>query len=330
MLTACGSDSQTASPGVGTLSVALSVEQNLHAPDGSSLDIPVPVLPESATTSLTVTDATGTYSHTWESFDTFPQDEDYFAGDYDVRATWSAGMAEGFDSPTFAGSEMVHVAEGDHSICTVNLEMTNSAVSVSFGPDADADNRLLSIDFVSPSGMRHSVEPGEERLLCLVPGRSRLYATLSVAGREESLSLSIGTTAFCTPPPSMPSRHPPKGASSESRGLTSTIASALTTSIISPLPSSPHRRCLSLRFRFPKANPPQAPAPSASQQGRRPSPTSSSPPPRHPFHSIPAIPKTQTCSTSPTGSARRLPILDSIPRSRPRVAPSTSSRFLRS
>lgn len=199
MLTSCGSDSQSASPGVGSLSVALSVRQHLYAPDGSRLETLIPVIPESASTSLTVSDATGAYSHTWSSFDSFPQGEDYFTGDYSVSARWGTPQAEGFDNPSFEGSEMVHISEGEHTLSTVILEMMNSAVRVDFGSTAHGSRTLLSIDFVSPSGMRHTFRPGEERMLCLVAGESEIYATLGVNGEDTPLCLSIGHTGLLKP-----------------------------------------------------------------------------------------------------------------------------------
>ena len=68
----------------------MKLNPQLKTPSGSPIDGIILTPPDDVT--VTMTDESGKYSHTWESFEDFPQGEQYFAGRYDITAFYGSEL----------------------------------------------------------------------------------------------------------------------------------------------------------------------------------------------------------------------------------------------
>lgn len=197
LLCACSSDSGAQFGAVGTLSLNLEAQIFMLNPDGSTSDVRVPGAPESDRTAVTMMSAGGEYTHSWPAFDDFPQDDDYIAGSYLLRAACGNPDDEGFDTPVFAGETTAVITEGSRTDASLTLGMINTGVITRFGTLADGGVTLTSLGFLTPGGKYHPYTPDTEGMLCLRCGDATIYATLTDGDR--SLSLSLGKASLPLP-----------------------------------------------------------------------------------------------------------------------------------
>lgn len=187
-LIACSSDSATELMGIGRLELSLEDESGAPAPYSVN---PMDVC-------LTLSTADGTYSHTWNGFDRFPQGEQYFAGSYVATAFSGDSLAEGYDFPAFQGKAVFEVVDGQLTEATIPMKL---AVALFEGGDWVSECAGFEIDKIelhTPSGAYHVVEreAPSGSFLCLRPGATQLYTSL-LTPEGQSVRLRVAEMVTC-------------------------------------------------------------------------------------------------------------------------------------
>lgn len=197
---ACSSDVSTQLKGVGTLTVTVHSDTRLLQPGGEVSASECPVYPESEKIILTMEDATGAYSHTWESIVDFTQNQSYFAGTYTLSATCGDPVNEGFDTPAFAGSTMIEVTEDQRADASISLSPVSAFFRVSYSDETLAAYPGISLTLHSATGAYIPVIPGEKRFLCLNPSVTEVILDIPLpegnAKRIMALELSSEPTTL--------------------------------------------------------------------------------------------------------------------------------------
>lgn len=194
-LTSCSDDASTTSNGAGMLSLDLTVETSLHDPvTGAELDLKAPYSPDGV--SLSMTSATGSYSHTWASLSSFPLRQHYFSGDYTLEAFTPGPQTEGFEKPVYRGLARTHVSPDRLQTCPLTVSLVSSAVTVTFDPSlAQSVGEVTAIFHTDGAGEYHSFTPGETRTLYLTPSATTLYLDVTLAdGRATRFPAMTFTT----------------------------------------------------------------------------------------------------------------------------------------
>ena len=109
--TACSDDKDIANNTTGTLSLSVEVDNTLHYPDGSTVESVMAYRPADSEIAVRMQALFGNYSHTWESFDDFPEAQRYFVGEYQIDATYGYSL-EGYNMPDYRGRIMPEVLAG--------------------------------------------------------------------------------------------------------------------------------------------------------------------------------------------------------------------------
>ncbi len=180
----CSSDGSAGLTGIGTLTVSIKSDNRLRLPSGELSEIECGVNPEISGISLTMSDMNGGYTHTWESFDQFPQDESYFAGTYILDVSGAGPVKEGFDNPSFSGSSEVVIKENERTDAVVEIAPSSAFISITFDPS-------LTTAYPSAKAIAHALGrtyftylPDESRMLCLNPSSAEILLSLDIDGKD--------------------------------------------------------------------------------------------------------------------------------------------------
>ncbi len=196
----CSSDDSTGNTGIGTLTLSVACEPSLLLPSGEPSGEICSVQPETTDISITMSDINGTYKHTWESFDRFPQQESYYAGAYTLSLSAGNPADEGFDRPAYAGKGETTVTVGERTDASVTLTPASAFLTVNFDESFTLAYPSAHAIAHSEGGEYHTFDQSEKRMLCLLPSPTELFISLG-GGEEPATSFRIfdlGTTVAAT------------------------------------------------------------------------------------------------------------------------------------
>lgn len=182
----CSTDSRADLLGVGRLDLNIVMPDMLLRPDGTPGDVPVPYTPADEEIDITMTSLAGNYTHTWNGFASFPQNEKYFHGEYQLTATSGDPLAEGYDVPAFAGSVRARVAEGETVSVQLPLRLS-VALFTGSGPLPVRNGYAVErLELHTPSGEFRLLDPDADAgsYLCMRPGRTLIYVTVAAENGE--------------------------------------------------------------------------------------------------------------------------------------------------
>ncbi|MDE6377846.1 MAG: DUF4493 domain-containing protein, partial [Duncaniella sp.] len=186
---ACGGDNRLDGPArAGTLTVAVEIDNSAVTTDGVTVGTSLP-MPD-AGISLTLTDLTGGYSHSWADTSQFPQGDYFLSGVYTLSSAWGSASLEGFDRPSYSGTQSVTIEEGSSTDAVVSLTLDNALVRAQFDSSIERDFSEFALLVHTPGGQFFEITPGESRILCLKPDHTGIFAELTMPdGREARLLL---------------------------------------------------------------------------------------------------------------------------------------------
>lgn len=188
-LASCGSDTRLDGPShAGKLTLSLSTDDRVTSTFGESVATGFSVPPQQI--SLTLSDVTGSFSHSWSDATGFTQGDYYLAGTYSLCASSGSAKLEGFDRPAFSATTEIVVPDGDDVVADLRLTLDNALLRVDFDPSIARDFESFTLLAHTPGGNFFEITPAESRLLCLKPSDTRLYAEVIMPdGREARLAL---------------------------------------------------------------------------------------------------------------------------------------------
>lgn len=179
-LASCSDDNSDIAGGTGSIALSVEVDASVSdsrsdggAPEGTGL-------PSASDFSLTLSDMTGAYSHTWASVSEFPTDEQYRTGEYQLTASYGSVDTEGFESPCYQGSTTVSVREAAVTQATVVCTLANTMVSVDCTQAFQSYFKEYSTTIHSSGGAYLDYPAGETRPLYLKPGDVSLTLHLTL------------------------------------------------------------------------------------------------------------------------------------------------------
>lgn len=179
-VTSCSDDSRLSVPGVGTLALSLELQPAIPQADGAGPDVVNPYSITSAEVAITMSSASGVYSHTWTDFSQFPQAEEYFAGTYKLDIT-AGNVEEGYDSAYFGNTAEVSVSEGQRTDASVTLPLLSVLFRAEMEVESPSGIRLESLDLQSETGVVQPLRPDapDGSYLSMNGTEKWMYATLS-------------------------------------------------------------------------------------------------------------------------------------------------------
>lgn len=191
-VTSCHTDGTAEIQGVGQLSVRLEQASYYLNPDGSQSLRLVGYAMSPSDLSLTMTGAIGQYAHTWDSFDSFPQGDDYYVGEYQLSVSSVPEYNEGFDTPVFTGEADAIVRNAQPTDVTIPVGLKSVVVDAQFTPSQSSDYRLDGLGFMTGLGLFHAYTPDEERQLCLMPDNVEVFAIVTRTADGKRVMTSMG------------------------------------------------------------------------------------------------------------------------------------------
>ncbi len=198
VLSGCSDYDSSSSANFGRLSLSVKLNPQLKTPSGSPIDGIILTPPDDVT--VTMTDESGKYSHTWESFEDFPQGEQYFAGRYDITAFYGSELQEGFAIPFYKGTSSVQIHNNSLTEAEVELGLVSCVTSVTY--ESVEHPSIASVEGIISSGTGNyfPYPVGEKGLLCLSPGSVKLYLSVTMNdGRNvEYIAASVPETSSAT------------------------------------------------------------------------------------------------------------------------------------
>lgn len=178
---ACSDIDENYSGGAGFLALEISADgrvvssRGAQEADGYSIKVPSP-----EEFSITLTDATGNFSHTWPSLADFPVAEQYRVGAYTLQARYGSLDNEGFDTPCFEGETEVTITEAVQTKASVVCTVANAMVSISYTDAFRAYFKDWSAELHSTGGAYIPVAADETRPAFLRPGDVSLMLNLTL------------------------------------------------------------------------------------------------------------------------------------------------------
>ncbi len=184
---ACSSDENKIATQQGYLSLSTNIDGSIAMSDGSTLNLPDNQLPETADLALTLSTADGQYSHTWQSFDNFPLNESYQAGEYDVQISSEAKNG----GPKFSGEQILYVQAGERTEALIDCRPSEALIlfSVSQGNSPYTLNNIT----VHTDGGGY-VDAPTDGYTYFDAGDAQLYAQLT-DDQQRTLRLAMPYTA---------------------------------------------------------------------------------------------------------------------------------------
>lgn len=183
-LTSCTDDTGDYARGTGAIEVKVTIDNSVTSDHAG---IETPASPALAEFSVRLSDVGGAYSHTWKSFDDFPQNDNYQVGAYQVEAYVGSIYQEGFDCPYFYGETRLTVIEGKVTSADVTATLANTMVSIEYSDAFRARFTACSATLHSEGGNYIDYPSEETRPVYLRPGNIDLGLTLTdMKGRTVS------------------------------------------------------------------------------------------------------------------------------------------------
>lgn len=194
-LCSCSSGDEYGRNATGKITLAVEADKTIAQSVVSRATTPhMPVLnsltPDKLTVSLT--NKSGSYSHTWSSHNEFPEDEEFPADTYTMTASYGNTDAEGFESPQLYGEATFPVVAG--KVTPVRLTATVANSLVMFEPTENFLEYFQSARFVLNSAAGNSlvVNPGETRPVYINPGNASIDARVIMPSGADAL-ITIGS-----------------------------------------------------------------------------------------------------------------------------------------
>lgn len=127
----CSSGDEYGRNATGKITLAVEADKTIAQSVVSRATTPhMPVLnsltPDKLTVSLT--NKSGSYSHTWSSHNEFPEDEEFPADTYTMTASYGNTDAEGFESPQLYGEVSFPVVAGKVTPVRLTATVANSLI----------------------------------------------------------------------------------------------------------------------------------------------------------------------------------------------------------
>lgn len=190
----CSSGDEYGRNATGKITLAVEADKTIAQSVVSRATTPhMPVLnsltPDKLTVSLT--NKSGSYSHTWSSHNEFPEDEEFPADTYTMTASYGNTDAEGFESPQLYGEVSFPVVAG--KVTPVRLTATVANSLIMFEPTEKFLDYFQSARFVLNTAAGNSlvVNPGETRPVYINPGNARIDARVVMPSGADAL-ITIG------------------------------------------------------------------------------------------------------------------------------------------
>lgn len=191
-ITACSDIDENFSGGAGFVNLELAVNPEVicfgQGGEGGYTVTP-PAIDEF---SITLSDLSGQYSHTWQSPSLITPSEQYRSGVYTVTAQYGSLENEGFDTPCFMGTAEVVVKDAEVARPTVVCSIANTLVSLSYSDRFKDFVDDYSAVLHSGGGVYVEVPAGETRPVFLRPGDVSLTLSLSL-GNDVDVTFSPAT-----------------------------------------------------------------------------------------------------------------------------------------
>lgn len=138
-----------------------------------------PVVPETASFSVSLSKSDGSYSNSWSTLEAFNREDGFPIGDYTLEAFYGDVEKEGFDNPYYRGVADVHVAPGAESETNVTATLANAMVSIRY-TDAFRENFSAWSAAVQTEGHDWVVmAQNETRPVYIAPSEVKLNLTLT-------------------------------------------------------------------------------------------------------------------------------------------------------
>ena len=159
-MVSCGGDNLLDGPSrAGTLT--LRVETDTRAVTAGGLTVDTGFDEPQSEISLTLTDLTGAYSHTWADAQEFPQGEYFLSGSYRLSGNYRASSPEGFDSPSYSGSVDLSIEEGKNTEALLTLSLDKALVKARFDSSIDSDFSKFSLLVHTPADNSSKYNPAK-------------------------------------------------------------------------------------------------------------------------------------------------------------------------
>lgn len=144
--------------------------------------------------SLRLTKSDGSWSNTWEKLADFDATREFAVGDYLIEAFYGNATEEGFEKPSFSGSQTVSVADNRTTEVALTASMEKCMITIAY---SEAFKNYMSSWSASVQGAGQPFEyaADETRPLYLVPGQANI--TINVVkpnGLSGSFALAKVTT----------------------------------------------------------------------------------------------------------------------------------------
>ncbi len=144
--------------------------------------------------SLRLTKSDGSWSNTWKKLADFDATQEFAVGEYLIEAFYGNATEEGFEKPSFSGSQTVSVADNRTTEVALTASMEKCMITIAY---SEAFKNYMSSWSASVQGAGQPFEyaADETRPLYLVPGEANL--TINVVkpnGLSGSFTLAKVTT----------------------------------------------------------------------------------------------------------------------------------------
>ncbi|MCM1137723.1 MAG: DUF4493 domain-containing protein [Muribaculum sp.] len=177
-ITGCSDYDSTESTGFGQLTLRGIFITDLKSPSGGTIEGARAKTPGDARVIMTYEN--GGYSHAWDSFDDFPQQDEYIVGSYNICMTAGSKLEEGFDSPYYKGNSNVVVRSNETVNVDVEIPLISSVVTVTYHEVSHKSIASVNALISSESGHYFHYPTGETRFLYVSPGDLRLYLDVTL------------------------------------------------------------------------------------------------------------------------------------------------------
>lgn len=190
MFSACSSQDFPVASGQGTVSFTVCVDATITMDDGSKVTVSPDLVPEPGSMRLTMTSASGRYSHTWESLDDFlSHKETYLAGQYTAELT----SDESSYGPSFGAGVDFSIVAGNNTDVEMTVRPTRAMVDMSLTRANDLSYSLDSVLVHVAGGDYLRCDNG---VVFIDPGKAEFIVCLSNAsGKTANLLLPVSATA---------------------------------------------------------------------------------------------------------------------------------------
>lgn len=173
LLASCSDDWGMKSEGRGSIAPLVGVDTQVitsQKPSGSRADGDAVT---AADLSIRLTKSDGSWSNTWEKLADFDVTQQFAVGDYLIEAFYGNENEEGFEKPSYAGSQTVTVADQRTTEVALTAAMSKCMISIDY---TETFKNYMSSWSASVKGAGSAIEytADETRPLYLVPGQASI------------------------------------------------------------------------------------------------------------------------------------------------------------